>query len=167
MTTISSLLGTAWKTVSWTARIGCCVHVLHSYVYEISETQGESMLPTLNYSGDYVHTNKLCCRGRGVGVGDIVVAAKPTDPGQRVCKRITGMAGDVIQVDPSKAYGKEKEESVFIKVPAGHCWVTGDNLSTSLDSRTYGVLPLALIKGKIFAVTTREGKALMLGNTLE
>lgn len=237
----STFLSTLWKSISWTLRIGCGVHVLHTYVYEISETQGESMIPTLNYSGDYAHTNKLCARGKGVGVGDIIVAVKPTDPSQRVCKRITGMAGDIIQVDPSRAYQRaslksvlsqekkkkgsenmqsidvveeeeedgiqdwdmsnidigsmemyqsrisnkskrqnknpdndneqkdedDDDESVFIKVPEGHCWVTGDNLSRSLDSRSYGVLPLGLIKGKIFAVTTREGNAVMLHNNLE
>jgi inner membrane protease subunit 1 len=36
-------------------------------------------------------------------------------------------------------------------VPEGHCWLIGDNLPESRDSRTFGPLPLALIKGKIVA----------------
>ena len=39
----------------------------------------------------------------------------------------------------------------YIKVPEGHVWVTGDNLSHSLDSRTYNALPMGLIMGKIVA----------------
>lgn len=35
------------------------------------------------------------------------------------------------------------------QVPEGHCWVVGDNLAYSRDSRMFGPLPLALIKGKI------------------
>ena len=41
--------------------------------------------------------------------------------------------------------------STYIKVPEGHVWVTGDNLSHSLDSRTYNALPMGLIMGKIVA----------------
>ncbi len=38
-----------------------------------------------------------------------------------------------------------------IQVPQGHCWVTGDNLKHSRDSRLFGPLPLALIRGKVLA----------------
>ena len=37
------------------------------------------------------------------------------------------------------------------QVPDGHCWLLGDNLPESRDSRVYGPLPLALIKGKVVA----------------
>lgn len=84
------------------------------------------------------------------------MATKPTDPEQRVCKRITGMPGDIILVDPSTS--EDDSMNTYIKVPAGHCWVTGDNLSHSLDSRTYGVLPLGLVKGRIFAAHTSDGE---------
>lgn len=36
-------------------------------------------------------------------------------------------------------------------MPEGHCWMLGDNLSESRDSRSYGPVPLALIKGKVAA----------------
>lgn len=127
------------------------------------------MLPTLNYAGDFVHADKTCRRGRRCQVGDLVVAVKPTDPEQRVCKRITGMAGDVVQVDPSSAGtgddGQDaQQQQQYIKVPEGHCWVTGDNLSESLDSRSYGAMPLGLIKGRIFAVHTSDGEFRWLPN---
>ena len=34
-------------------------------------------------------------------------------------------------------------------MPEGHCWLLGDNLEESRDSRTYGPVPLALIRGKV------------------
>ncbi|KAL6721802.1 hypothetical protein ACLMJK_000907 [Lecanora helva] len=42
-------------------------------------------------------------------------------------------------------------KDMMIQVPEGHCWVLGDNLEESRDSRVYGPLPLALIMGKAVA----------------
>lgn len=39
------------------------------------------------------------------------------------------------------------------QVPKGHCWVLGDNLLSSRDSRLYGPLPMALIDGKVMYQT--------------
>ncbi|RUS18388.1 peptidase S24/S26A/S26B/S26C [Endogone sp. FLAS-F59071] len=36
-------------------------------------------------------------------------------------------------------------------VPPGHVWLGGDNMSNSTDSRLYGPVPLALVKGRVFA----------------
>lgn len=37
------------------------------------------------------------------------------------------------------------------QVPEGHCWMGGDNIPESIDSKVYGPVPLALIRGKILA----------------
>jgi hypothetical protein len=42
-------------------------------------------------------------------------------------------------------------EGKYIKVPKGYIWVVGDNLSNSTDSRHYGPVPLAMVKGKVLA----------------
>lgn len=136
------------KTASYAVRVGCCVHVFHRSIYEVTETSGESMMPTINYKDDYVHVNKFNKLGRRCQFGDIVVVAKPTDPSQRVCKRITGMPRDFVLIDPSDPHSHD-----MIQVPDGHIWVTGDNLSHSIDSRTYGPLPMALIKGRVVAAS--------------
>ncbi|CAN6670980.1 mitochondrial inner membrane protease subunit 1 [Trichomonascus vanleenenianus] len=140
------MLKSTVQTATWALRLGCAAHFIHANIYDISLIHGESMIPTINYTGDSVHVNKLCRRGRDCGRGDLIVASKPTDPSQRVCKRITGMPGDIVLVDPSAG-----DYDRFIQVPEGHCWVTGDNLPESLDSRSYGPLPMGLIKGKIIA----------------
>ncbi|SSD59190.1 related to Mitochondrial inner membrane protease subunit 1 [Saccharomycodes ludwigii] len=147
------------------------------------------MLPTLNATGDFVHVSKYYKDGKKIEIGDCIVASKPTDPHQRVCKRITGMPGDIILVDPSmgsklneystiiaQRIQDSKENHIddqeykelldlmdetstsklsnfneYVKVPPGHVWLTGDNLSCSVDSRTYNFVPMGLIRGKIVA----------------
>jgi inner membrane protease subunit 1 len=36
-----------------------------------------------------------------------------------------------------------------LQVPKGHVWLLGDNIDNSLDSRTYGPVPLGLILGRV------------------
>jgi mitochondrial inner membrane protease subunit 1 len=37
----------------------------------------------------------------------------------------------------------------YVKIPAGHVWLEGDNPRQSTDSRTYGPVPMGLLKGKV------------------
>jgi len=39
--------------------------------------------------------------------------------------------------------------ALCMQVPKGHVWLQGDNLLHSRDSREYGPIPLALIKGRV------------------
>lgn len=153
----------AGLVLSWAIRCGCLGHLLQEFTVEFSETRGESMLPTLAQKHDYVCTNKLYRLGRGLDMGDCIVAMKPTDPFHRVCKRITGMPGDVVLIDPlsSSELTNSPAEVIlhdgfnkYIIVPKGHVWATGDNLLLSLDSRSYGVVPMGLITGKIVGATS-------------
>ncbi|CAH6719947.1 mitochondrial inner membrane protease subunit 1 [[Candida] jaroonii] len=149
-------------TLIWTLKAGCLIHLVNENLYEFNETRGESMLPTLQSTNDYIHGLKWFSY-KDLDIGDVIIAIKPSDPNQRVCKRITGMPGDIILVDPSSSspltYNqteivKNDGFNKFIKIPKGHVWVTGDNLCHSLDSRSYSVLPMALIKGKIIAANS-------------
>jgi hypothetical protein len=36
----------------------------------------------------------------------------------------------------------------LLQVPPGHIWLEGDNLIVSRDSREYGPVPLALVRGR-------------------
>ena len=38
----------------------------------------------------------------------------------------------------------------LLQVPAGHVWLQGDNTLNSTDSRHYGPVPYALLKGRAF-----------------
>lgn len=189
------------------------------------------MLPTLSHTGDFVlispipirlhssssspstpqsHDRQSTSAARwgsswGINRGDIIVATSPTDPSKTVCKRVLGLEGDVIEVDPirtknrreagkgegvgpekrweevdaehreavrrknqsQKVKGEEKEilvpvfpttavgstasHSDHVRIPKGYVYLVGDNESNSTDSRAYGPVPLAMVKGKVLA----------------
>ncbi|KAH3664006.1 hypothetical protein OGAPHI_004720 [Ogataea philodendri] len=155
----------AGKILSYTVRTVAALHVISSHLVEVSDTTGESMLPTLAVVNDSAVVDKRYKFGRNIEMGDLIVARKPTDPASLVTKRVTGMPGDIILIDPSKnslaraGNGRSDLREIYpsdssnydnyVIVPEGHVWVTGDNLNASLDSRTYSVVPLAMIEGKL------------------
>ncbi|SLM38289.1 mitochondrial inner membrane protease subunit protein [Lasallia pustulata] len=121
-------------------------HLFISYVGYIAQTEGPSMLPTLAVDHDWVYISKFYRRGKGIRVGDVVSFKHPMFPSVGALKRVVGMPGDFVLRDTPGSAGR-----MMIQVPEGHCWVIGDNLPESRDSRTYGPIPLALIKGKAIA----------------
>ena len=110
------------------------------------QCEGVSMLPTFNYCGDWLFEKKLSLSQlQTLKRGDLVTFRSPSNPMTLVCKRVIGLAGDVVNVDPIDL-GMSKQHCL---VPEGHVWVQGDNASASIDSRTYGPLPMGLIQAKI------------------
>ncbi|KAK0198656.1 signal peptidase I family protein [Armillaria mellea] len=124
----------------------CATHLFFDYVGRPSVTGGPSMLPTLAIDGDWILEDRLSLRFTELSRGDLVTAKSPLDPLRIVCKRIIGLPGDVICVDPT---GQTAASTEHVVVPSGHVWLSGDNFSYSRDSRLYGPVPIALIQGKI------------------
>jgi inner membrane protease subunit 1 len=69
---------------------------------------------------------------------------------------------DLQAVDVEGKWASVREE--VIRVPEGHCWVQGDNLEWSRDSRLFGPLPLGLVKSKVLAVILPFREAKWLGS---
>ncbi|KAI9827799.1 MAG: hypothetical protein M1832_004288 [Thelocarpon impressellum] len=129
-----------------TVKIFAACHLFAEYLLSVKGTYGPSMLPTIEVRDDWVFISKLHRRGRGIEVGDVVSIMHPMIPEVGAIKRVLGMPGDFVLRDtPGQGKG------MMIQVPHGHCWVIGDNLESSRDSRMYGPQPLALIKGKVLA----------------
>ncbi|CAN6894576.1 unnamed protein product [Brassica oleracea] len=108
--------------------------------------RGDSMSPTFNpqrnsYLDDYVLVEKFCLQDYKFARGDVVVFSSPTHFRDRYIKRIVGLPGEWISSSRD-----------VIRVPEGHCWVEGDNKASSLDSRTFGPIPLGLIRGRVTSV---------------
>lgn len=136
-----------WQGMKYAGGLALTYHILSVYFYSLEQTWGISMLPNLRADGGWVLISRYYRRGRGVQVGDVVVFAHPLKEDGRAVKRVIGMPGDyVLRDSPHTA-----RVPVMIQVPAGHCYVVGDNLDHSRDSRMFGPLPLALVKGKIVA----------------
>lgn len=108
------------------------------------------MLPTMSAEGELVLVNKFVCRlfPERLARGDIVTFVSPLDPQRVVCKRILGLPGDTICLDPT---GEMAPSTEHVIIPAGHFWAGGDNAAWSRDSREYGPVPMALLKGQLVA----------------
>ncbi|KAF8504229.1 peptidase S24/S26A/S26B/S26C [Gautieria morchelliformis] len=167
-------------TVAKTGRVAftvtkwlCVFHLFAENVGGPRFVQGPSMLPTMHVSGDLVLEDTLSRRlsPPRINRGDLVTLLSPLEPTRTVCKRVIGLPGDTVCVHPDKAIqfrrptsGKESdregdgtpaqhepEELQHVLVPEGHIWISGDNLANSRDSRVYGPIPIALVRGRIVA----------------
>ncbi|OMJ30266.1 Mitochondrial inner membrane protease subunit 2 [Smittium culicis] len=45
-------------------------------------------------------------------------------------------------------FHKDQVLPEFLQIPPGHCWVEGDEGFHSIDSNTFGYIPLGLVIGK-------------------
>jgi inner membrane protease subunit 1 len=116
-----------------------------------AQVSGPSMLPTMSASGEVCLEYTLGPRLRGPAAlqrGQLVTFASPLAPGRIVCKRLAGLPGDVLCVDPTGAKAPSTEHVV---VPRDHVWLVGDNAAMSRDSRDYGPVHVGLIRGTLVA----------------
>ena len=113
------------------------------------------MEPTLGDHGEYIVEDRLSykLRPESIARGDLVTLKSPLDPFRTVCKRVIGLAGDVICVDPTGVMAPSTEH---VMVPKGHVWLSGDNAAMSRDSREYGPVSTALIQGKLYARVSKS-----------
>ncbi|KAL4069500.1 LexA/Signal peptidase [Scleroderma citrinum] len=114
------------------------------------QMDGVSMLPTFDATGEIIIEDILSHRlfSHTLARGQLVTLQSPLQPNRVICKRVIGLPGDTICVDPTGLMAPSTEHVI---VPKGHVWIAGDNASCSRDSRLYGPVPTALIRGKVIA----------------
>ncbi|KAK2759664.1 mitochondrial inner membrane protease subunit [Colletotrichum kahawae] len=143
---VRAIVGHPVRLVLAAGKTMAAAHVFTSYCFEWGPAAGPSMLPTFDIAGDHIIVDKRYRYGRNVVVGDLVHYRIPIFQRAEGIKRVIGMPGDYVLVGSPDAYPQK-----MMQVPQGHCWIVGDNLELSRDSRMFGPVPLALIKGKVIA----------------
>lgn len=144
MGTHNHLWSIAKRSVSG-ALIG--VTISDRYVTVVSVT-GDSMLPTFTASnsalqGDIVLAERGCLEKYKFSRGDVVLFKCPSNHKELFVKRLIALPGEWMQLPGSPE---------IIKIPEGHCWVEGDNAARSWDSRSFGPIPLGLVKGRVTCI---------------
>ncbi|XP_054625860.1 mitochondrial inner membrane protease subunit 1 isoform X1 [Dunckerocampus dactyliophorus] len=137
------VLGKTLGFVGYTIQYGCIAHCAFEYIGEIVVCSGPSMEPTI-VNKDVVFLERMSRHLCKIQKGDIVIAKSLFDPNMNICKRVIGLEGDkVCTSGPSDLF------KTHTYVPKGHVWLEGDNLTNSTDSRSYGPVPYALIRGRV------------------
>ncbi len=133
--------------------------VLQTYVVQGFVIEGACMEPEL-HSREKIIVNKMIYQFREPEVGEVVVFAYPLEPDKDFIKRVVGVPGDVIEIREGYLYRNDKlmqepfvAEYVFgsygpQRIPDGKICVMGDNRNNSHDSRSWGLLERAMIKGR-------------------
>ena len=144
-------------------QFACLTAFAQNYVLSVMQCVGPSMLPTLGLSGDVVLMWPTASGLITPQLGDVVICSSPTDPTSTVCKRVVGLPGDVVkykrlpgmpelrETRPAHSRdGGRKSRECIQQVPRGQVWLQGDNSADSCDSRYYGPVPMALVRGIVF-----------------
>lgn len=142
---------------------------LNDNVVELTWITGSSMSPTLSPdfhatgASDWVLWRKWNPT-HDVKRGDVVHFDNPVDPRARAVKRVIGVEGDTVLLDPRRRPARERDGADVpesrgwdawrgsARVPEGHVWVEGDNWRKSRDSNYYGPISKSLITGRAVAV---------------
>ena len=139
-----------------------CVLCLHVFVIQISVVRGQSMAPSL-HDGDRVVVDRLTYAIAEVDRFDVVILRYPRNRALDFVKRVIGLPGDRVQMVGGKitvngeqipqgfAHYPDPTEVVDTVVPFGKVFVLGDNRPVSCDSRSFGVVDLSDLRGKVRA----------------
>lgn len=133
---------------------------LRAEVAEPVRVTGVSMAPTLE-KGQFVVVNK---RDRTPERGDLITLRSPVN-GERMLKRVIGLGGDVVDIRDAILFVNDVEvkepyvdhESIDalyygpVTVAKGSVHVMGDARADSIDSRSYGDVPLRDVTGTVVA----------------
>ncbi|KAI5851014.1 hypothetical protein BZA05DRAFT_430365 [Tricharina praecox] len=127
-------------------------------VASLEKVSGLSMSPTFcpdPTRKDWILASHWRCT-EGLRRGMVVLYRSPIDPERQVIKRIVALEGDVVRTRRARsagsvggAGGAAGYHKDLVVVPKGQAWMEGDEMFHSVDSNTYGPVPIALITSRV------------------
>ncbi len=138
--------------------------IVQKFIIRPFVVNGESMDPTLA-TGDYLLIDEVTYKLHEPQRGDVVVFKAPPEPTKFFIKRIIGLPGDTVSITGSKITITNEanpkgfvlsepfithisNNQLVVTVPVDEYFVMGDNRSGSFDSRSWGTLPKANLRGR-------------------
>lgn len=145
------------------AAIGLAL-LIQAFVVRPFIVSGNSMDPNIK-NGQYLIIDEVTYRFREPARGDVIVFKSPPEPTKYYIKRIIGVPGDTVSINGTTITIKNTahpegftlaedyithshKDTLTVTVPEGKYFVLGDNRSGSYDSRSWGMLPEANIRGR-------------------
>jgi len=150
----------AWLRVLGSSAVYATIVV--TFGIQVARVDGQSMSPTL-HDQDRLVINKLVYQIDEPRPGDVVMMYYPADPSKTFVKRYIAGEGDTVRIFNGEVFVNEMPlADSYVEgnhrghddwgpevVPAGFCFVLGDNRSNSSDSRIFGFVPKRYIVGKV------------------
>jgi signal peptidase I len=138
--------------------------IIQAFIIRPFIVSGTSMDPVIQ-NGQYLIIDEVTYHFHGPQRGDVIVFKAPPEPTKYYIKRVIGLPGDTVKIvdgkvtiiDTAHPEGFTLAEPYLTHlstdsgtyvVPAGEYFVMGDNRSGSYDSRAWGFLPDANIRGR-------------------
>jgi signal peptidase I len=132
----------------------------YALLFNFSVVRGNSMAPGI-HDGDRILVNHLSLVFGAVERGDVVVMRYPLDPSIDYIKRVVGLPGDHVVIDDGvvtvngvsldEPYvgTRDRYTRLDVTVMPEHYFVLGDNRLHSSDSREFGQVPGAYLRGQV------------------
>ncbi|HTH93146.1 MAG TPA: signal peptidase I [Candidatus Paceibacterota bacterium] len=138
--------------------------LIQAFIIRPFIVSGTSMDPVIQ-NGQYLIIDEVTYHFHGPQRGDVIVFKAPPEPTKYYIKRVIGLPGDTVKLRDGKItiINKDHPEGFTLDepylthlstdsgtyvVPADEYFVMGDNRSGSYDSRSWGMLPDANIRGR-------------------
>lgn len=138
--------------------------LIQAFIIRPFIVSGNSMDPTIKHK-QYLIIDEVSYRLREPARGDVIVFKAPPEPTKYYIKRIIGLPGDTVEISDGKITIKNtahpqgftldeqfivhtQRDTLKAVVPIDSYFVMGDNRSGSYDSRQWGTVPKASIRGR-------------------
>ena len=153
--------GRTMRRVMWFVGVIVALLLVQTFLVEAVRVRSDSMSPSYQ-AADVVVVDKITYRFRDPRIDEVVVTEDPRT-GQTIVKRVVAVGGDSIGIDDGRlvrngqvvfdaTVDNDNMDGYFhgpVVVPEGEVFLLGDNRDTSLDSRSFGTVPVDDVQGRV------------------